>query len=486
VNISSITTGANSIDTLIERFIAPERQPVNDLEAQKVELNRRSCVYTDLKSKLSALRDIAQGFTRVGVLNSLSGKKTILTNSTFFSIEASSSAELGTHSIKVERLATADTGISKQLDKDTVYEYATGLQEFTIAVGSGDPQTVRLTIEDTDTYEDVVQKMADAVNATGLDVSASVVHDTSGTVRLSIRSAKTGSDNTLVMTEINGSNILRKLKFLDKNGNRRQADGANGGFLIEDTADLDAKFNLNGIDIIKGTNEVADVLEGVTIKLLQANEPGDSPVSFSIKNDTENIKKEINEFIEKFNDALKYLNNKTKVDTVNFIRGDLTGDFVFSSLKYSMRSIVAGAVGGLQDGYPELLSQVGIELSREGEMSIKDSSKFEEALNGNIDHVIQLFTADEGIGAKMDDLLETFVSSGGRVDRSKKGITRQISSIDTRIKNYEARLVIRERSLRQQLTDLQRSLSILNSQQSIMQSYQAFNFQMLYGGNSGY
>ncbi len=478
MDVSSINSGANSIETLIQMTLSKERQPVDDLEAQKKELDRRQLVFTDLKSHLTHLRDKSKDFTRTGSLNTLNQKNATLSISTFFSVDAASSAQLGSHTVKVDRLATADTGISRQLERDTTWAYAKGLQEFTLAVGDGDAVTISITIEDDDTHDMVMNKVADAVNAADLDVSASVIDDTSSTARLIIKSEKLGSEGFLNMTEVGGSNILRKLKYLTSGGDRRLTEGTAGGFVSQDVADLDAKINFDGVDIIKSTNEIDDILEGVTIKLLQVNDTDDTPTSFKIENDTENVRAEIDDFITKFNDAIKYLNEKTKVDTTTYARGDLAGDVVFSSLKFSMRSMLFNSVEGLDAENYKLLSQIGIEMSREGTISIGDSDKFEDAVENNIDQVIQLFSADEGIGNKMTDLLDNFVNAGGRVDRSKQGIKRQISSIDTRIKNYEARLAIREESLRRQYTELQKSLSLLNSQQAIMQSYQSYNLQM--------
>ncbi|MFC1556847.1 flagellar filament capping protein FliD [candidate division KSB1 bacterium] len=484
--IGSITSGANSIETLVQRFMADERRPVDDLESQKSELNRRQLVFSDLKTSLTALRDKARDFTRVGSLNTLNSKKATVSDSTYFTVEASSTAELGTHSIKVDRLATSDTGVSRQLDRDTVYEYSKGLQEFTLAIGSGEAETISITIEETDTNEDVLNKVAQAINDTDLEVSASVIYDTSETARLIVKGKETGSDNFLNMTELDGSNILRKLKFLTTDGERRQASGTNGGFLVQNIDDLDAKLNIDGIDIIKGSNEISDIITGVTIKLKQVQAAEDSAVAFSVENNIENAKKEIEAFLEKFNGTIKYLNEKTRIDTVTFKRGDLAGDVVFSGLKFSIRSMVAGTVQGMPQGAPQLLSQIGIELSREGVLSIKDSAKFEEALNTDMENVTKLFTSEDGIGSKMTELLDSFVNAGGSVDRSKQGIKRQISSIDVRIKNYEARFAIREQNLRQQFTELQKSLSLLNSQQAILQSYQQFNLQQFYGNSGGY
>jgi len=486
LSISSIDSGANSIDTLIDRFMAKEREPVKDLESQKKELNRRMSVFTDLKTKLSSLRDKANDFTRAGTLNVLHAKKAASSDESYFTVNATAAADTGNHTLKIDRLAAADTGVSSQFERDAVYGFTTGVQEFTLALGSGDAETISITIDAGDTYEQVMNKIADAVDATGLAVSASVVYDTNTTARLVIKSTDTGSDNFLNMTEINGSDVLRSFNFLAADGTRRLADGASGGFLALDTADLDAKINFDGIDIIKGTNEINDILPGISITLHHVQNSDDEPLSLSVSSDTENIRSEIEKFIEQFNETITYLNTKTSVDTVNFTRGDLAGDIVFSSLKFSLRGMVSGIVYGLPDGDPQLLSQIGIGLSREGTLSIKDSSKFEEALNGDVGKVTQLFTAENGVGNKLTELLDTFVNAGGKVDRSKKGVTRQISSIDTRIKNYEARLALREQILRRQFTELQKSLNLLNSQRSMLQSYQLFSFQPYQSGGWGY
>ena len=224
-------------------------------------------------------------------------------------------------------------------------------------------------------------------------------------------------------------------------------------------------------------------MTGVTIKLLQAQPDGDSPLAVTVADDTEIIKSEIEKFIEKYNDAVKYLNEKTRVDTVNFKRGDLTGDAVFNGLKFSLRGLVSSRVTGLPAGEVQFLSQIGIQLARDGTLSVTDSDKFDEMVNDNLEQVTNLFSSENGYGKSLTNLLERFVTTGGAVDRSKKGIERRISSIDTRIKNFQERLRIREASLRRKFTELQRSLSLLNAQQAAIRSVFSSSFQPF--GSSG-
>ncbi len=66
--ISSVTGGANSIQTLVDQFMVPERQPITDLESSKTNLNRRVA------------------------LNTLSKKSATSSNTSFLTVSASSSA----------------------------------------------------------------------------------------------------------------------------------------------------------------------------------------------------------------------------------------------------------------------------------------------------------------------------------------------------------------------------------------------------------
>jgi flagellar hook-associated protein 2 len=478
VSISSVTSGANSIQTLVDQFIAPERRPITDLEKSKTDLNRRLAVFSDLKTKLNSFRDIVRSFSSVGSLNVLSKKTATSSNTNLLKVSAEASAIVGNYAVRIDRLAASDTGISVQLERDGTFlsGKSSGLQEFTISVGSGDPVTISVNVDPADTDEDVMNKIRDAINDSGIaDVSASVIQDTSTTARLVIKSTKAGSDNVLNLTGINGSDILESLEFVDKQGKRQLNSGTGGGFRVQDAADLDAWLNVDGVDIVKGTNEISDIIIGVTIKLLGVQEPGDAPMTVTIGNDISNAKSEIEEFIEQYNEAITYLNEKTKVDTVKFTRGDFTGNATFTGLKFSLRSAISNFNTGLPSEDLQFLSQIGLTTSREGTLSIKDSEKLDDALTTKLDQVSNLFSAENGIAKSLETLLDRFVSSGGAVDRGRNSIKRQLNSIDVRIKNYEARLVIREESLRRKFTDLQRMLNLLSSQQAAMQSI--FSFQ---------
>jgi flagellar hook-associated protein 2 len=470
ISAISSSTYTSSIDQLVQQTLAKERKPVDDLQAQKNDLSHRLTVYTDLKTKLNALVEAAKGFTRLNALNSLIKKTAASSNENYATITATGSAENGKYDLKVERLAAQDTTLSKQFTAagTDLAASSSGTQYFTLAVGSGTPVTISVNIDPGDTNETVLNKLRDAINNAKLDVTATIVHDTGSTVRLVVKSAKTGSENALMFDEIDGSNILQKLRYLTNTGDRRLSTDGSGGFLVQNTDDLDAKIVLDGIEIIKGTNEITDAITGATIKLQRAQSSDDQPITLTIANDAKGTRTEIEKFIEQYNNVIKYLIEKTRIDTVNFTRGDLAGDVVFSGLKFSLRSVVTGKVEGLPENVPAFLTSIGISIARDGTLSITNSEKFDDKLTNNTEQVTNLFVGDNGLGSKMVSLLNRFVSTGGTVDRTEKGVNRQISSIDTRIKNYEERLSIRAEALHKQYAQLQNTLNSLSYQQSTL------------------
>ncbi|MFC1564020.1 flagellar cap protein FliD N-terminal domain-containing protein, partial [candidate division KSB1 bacterium] len=180
-SITSIGSGANSIETLIQQTIASERQPITDLESSKKTLQMRVNIFNDLKTKLKALRDLSRDFTKIDTLNTLLSKKATSSNESFFTVSASANADLGTHSLKINRLATADTGLSRQLEREgtLLATKSLGLQEFSIKVGDADAVNFSVTVEADDTDLDVMTKVRDAINEGGLDANASIIYDTS-------------------------------------------------------------------------------------------------------------------------------------------------------------------------------------------------------------------------------------------------------------------------------------------------------------------
>ena len=484
-SISSISTQQSGVEQLVSKYLSLERKPIDELEKSKSSLSKKINIYSDLKSKLKVLSDRVKRFTEIGGKIKIGAKNASSSNEKVFTAEASSGASIGVNTIFVSRLASRDTAISKQFGSLNGTSLASKLygtvQKFDITVGSND--AVRITLEfndENETNESMLKRIVSAVNNSEADVSANYIKDTPDTARITIISNNTGSTNKISLQEVDGSNILRKLGVITAKDSRPQFEDTSGGFLQPDSDNLNASFTMNGISIIKDSNTVSDVLQGVTINLLSVQAGGENPETLSITHDGEAIKGEIELFIKDYNDIIKYLNAKTSVDPSTFTRGALVGKFTYFNLRLNLRSIISGQVSSVESGAPSLLSQIGIDIERNGTIKISDNDKFQEYIDKGDSSISGLFISENGIAERIDALLKNYVRTGGIVDDDKKFLTRRIKNIDKRIADFEGRLRIRESSLRRQFTDLQRMLSALNSQQAMIQR-SMFN----YAGGSG-
>ena len=474
-SISSIYSSKSAVETLIQSTLATERQPVKDYETQKTDLNKRLAIYSDLKSKLTALRDRVKSYSSATDSPFTSQRSATSSDTSVFTATAGSTALSGIHTLFVERLASRDTLISKQYsDVSTSTALAADFngttQQFKINTGSGDPVELAIAFTDpNETDESVLKRIRDAINGAGLKLNASYTKDTPTSARLTISGTEYGSENAITVENVGSSTLMRELNYVDRQGNRIQySDKTGGGYLQVDMSNLDAKFTFDGISMLRGSNTISDVISGVTFTLASVQKTGEAAETLTIGTDTGMLRKEIESFIKDFNDAIKYITEKSKINSETYERGPLSGDFAITNLRYELRNAVSRSVTGLEPGTYNMLASIGIDLSRDGEMSIVNGDKLEKALSESSSEVIDMFVSPNGVAKKLESLLNRFAGTSGVIERSKRGINSKISYIDKQIKSYEERLTIREQSLRNEYTNLQKTLSALNSQQSML------------------
>lgn len=479
--ISSIASQP-SVELLVERSLEVERRPMLDLEDEKSIMSKRLAIFNDLTTTLTALRDRVKKYGSVVDSPLAASRSAVSSNPDIFTAEVENTAQIGVNSIFVERLATHDSAISKKYnDPSTSTVLAAALngttQTFRISTGSGTPVEISIEFNDAnETDESVLKRIRDAINNSGVEVTATYLMDTPTSARLNIVSNETGSENAVTLENVGSSTLMRVLRYLKADGTRKlYGGGTGGGYIIANTAKLDAKFTFNGINVIRGTNTVSDILDGVTISLKGVQEEGSAAETLTVEIDSSSLKAEIQKFIEDYNKAIKYLNEKSNIDSKTFERGPLAGDYNIVNLRFQLRNAVSRPVTDLEPGVLTMLSSIGIDLNRDGEMSIEDEDKLTVALESNANQVIDMFSSSNGIAQKVETILDRYVKLGGVLDNNKKGLNNKIDYIKSRIDSYEERLAIRATLLRRQFADLQRSLSALTSQQSMLTSINSFN-----------
>ncbi len=484
VDISSIFDSRTSIDRLIDQFMILEQRPLNVLLDKKSELEEKKTVFSDLDSKLSSLKSIVERMTDP-ITDYFASKKATTSDSDKFTASAGASAELGNHSMTVERLAVSDTRVSKQYtDTNTSFTAFTTDQTFSIEVAhptssdSSNRVSISVTVGSatfSKTDDEVLQDIADAINTAMSNavtaetiesdeiVNASVVTEVDGTSRIILRSAQSGYTYRMDFTD-SADSLLNAMEV----NAAVQSTGTSGGYITAvgtsaSDSQLNAKFVLDGLTFYRDSNNVADAISGVTIQLLDTFATTET---ITVNADVDAVKSEVNNFIDSYNEVIKFLRENARYNPDTEKSGMLTNELVYRDIVNSLRGYTVATVSGAASSTYTKLYNIGIEADDEGMLSIKDLEKFTEATEANSTNVSDLFNASDGVAENIKNYIETFVKVGGTIDSSKNNIDSQLINLDDRISFTQELLDKREAQLRDEFSKLQEMMAKLSQQQS--------------------
>ena len=479
------TSGLSDIQGYVAQLISLERTtgPEKYYTDRKSELTMKSSTLTDLDTNLSALNTQVQSLLQTGSLSPLSARNVTFSTSGYATATADNTAALGTHALQVSQLAKQSTIVSNSVTatgSTLVNSVGTGAKTFSITI-AGVATNVTVNVGQNDTNQTVLTNMAAAINASGATVAASLVWDTSSTVRLSLVGKNSGSANVMTVQDVTGT-------LLSATGvsSSRQVNGAVGGYLYASSL-LDARVVMDGLTYTRASNTISDLLSGVTFTLTGASADSSNPtsgsLSFTIAPDQTAIKAKVQTFLDAYNASLKFLKDRTSVsvttDTSNsttttvtsVTRGTLADDFTYMSLPKYMRSDVGGQISSAAPGGPKSLYEIGITAAADGTLSISDTTKFNNAVSNNPDGVTTLFNSSDGIATRLSNRLTNFVKAGGILDNSQASVTSNITNMNNSINEQEKLLTIRQAQLTQQYEALAEVMAQLSMQQSVVTAY---------------
>ncbi len=484
---SSISGSQFSLQQLVDQYMQLESIPRNRLIEQKKGLQNTKSIFSDLDSKLSALETKANYFND-SVFNPFAAKLASSSDRDRVEVLAQNSAVNGNHTVSVERLAKSDKRVSDQFaDSASDFTSFTSDETFTIEIAhpTDDDGTNRVNVEVTvsgsvfsDTNEVVLDAVADAINNAMSQavtdetinsdevVHASVVKEESGVSRLVLGSQQSGYTYRM---DFGSSDLLDALNI----NNNALAEGTTGGYMTEigtsatDSA-LNSKFQLDGLTFYRDSNTVDDAVNGLTLKLYDVFSQEET---ITVETDVEAIREDISQFIKTYNEAIDYLRKHTRVNPDTYDRGALSTELIYSGMLTDLRNLATGEVSTTDSDRYTMLYHIGIETDQEGHLAIEDADKLTAALENDPELVADLFRSDDGVAQRMEGYIENYVKTNGAIDRSKKQIDTKISSLDNRIDYMDDLLAKKEERYFEQFAELQKSMYILQNQQSYFNTF---------------
>lgn len=345
------------------------------ITANEAKISAYQTLQTDLSTLSSGLSSLATSVVNSLATNVFATRAATLSStgdvsaSSALSMSVSNGAATGDHTLTISQIATAHKVVGTSQSSQTSELGYSG----TFSIGLEGGTTSDITIDSTMSLQDIV----DSINAqtSGTDVQASIVQVSSGSYEMVLTGTEDAADITYSSTS--GDDILNKLGVTD-------STGAFADVLQTSQA---AEFTLDGISMTRDTNDITDVLTGVTFNLLQAT-PDGATVDISIEPDTSQIETAVETFVTNYNtfrDAV-IAQQATGSDGTADSSAVLFGDGTMRDIMDALQNALNSTVGGLT------MADLGLSFNEKNELEL-DTSTLSEILSTNLSGVTTLLSA---------------------------------------------------------------------------------------------
>ncbi|TNE75465.1 MAG: flagellar hook protein [Gammaproteobacteria bacterium] len=443
--ISALGIGSGlDLNGLLDQLQAAEQEKLVPIINNKRSFESKISAYGQLTSSLSSLQSsvtkLSSGTLFDAVKSTVSG--------TALTAAASAGTPLGNYEVNVTQLAraysVATTGIA---DKGTNL----GAGTVTIGLANGDSFTVTVGSEDSS-----LEAIRDGINAQNAGVSASIVNDGSGTpYRLSLVSRETGAEAAISSVDFGD---LSASLALDA---------------TTEVSALNATATINGIDIVSQSNQLNDVIEGMTLILAE-----EGSASVAVTSNTETITNAVGDFVSAYNKLQEKIANLTSYDAETGVAGELLGDNTMRTVELRLRNVLAE---GMPGGELSMLSDLGISLQLDGSLAIDDEA-LSELTSSNLSGLANFFAGvdgEKGLADKLGNSLEQMLKDNGLLDISTDGLENRIERLDDRYDRVQKSISATIARYQAQFSQLDSTIGRMNSTSAyIAQQFDILNAQL--------
>lgn len=296
----------------------------------------------------------------------------------------------------------------------SVASASTALSAGSFQVGDG-AQTSTINVAAGSTLSDV----AGQINSSGLNVSASVVTDSSG-AHLSLASTTSGN------VAVTGDPAFTLT---------RASQGA------------DASFTVDGIPVTSASNTVSGVVSGLTFNLLGTTT---GSATLSVAADTSTISSAVSQFVTDYNSALSGVNTQFAYSSTDSSQGVLSGDSTIRSLQSALMGMTGYTGSASSSGSGALsLASLGITMGDDGSLTL-DSTKLSQVVASNPSTVQNFFQGNalNGFAQSFDTTLKTFTSaSKGALTVSIKNLNQTYTGLQSQVDDYETGYIASQKTV---------------------------------------
>lgn len=281
-------------------------------------------------------------------------------------------AVAGSYQISTDTLASSQRNVS-QADGIGAESSINGGDAFTIRFVDDGGSVVEVSIDE---GQDSLSEIADAINTSGSGYRASAIATgvNGGNVKLTLE-GQTGSAKGFSVSAVSDSDQGVIDFFSNTNANEVQSA-------------TNATFSVNGVEVSRESNQVDDVIAGVSFSL---ESQGASTLKVAVDHST--LKSKLSALVQAYNDvqlAVKELGDPESQEEI--VGGALARDkSLLRSVKDALYDAVTSA-SSVTSGSIEALRDVGVSLTKTGDLSF-DEAKFDTVAQESFDDIVTMMSA---------------------------------------------------------------------------------------------
>ncbi|MGL4449075.1 MAG: flagellar filament capping protein FliD [Aeromonas sp.] len=370
----------------------------NQMSAVKDERKAVDSLY----SKLDAFQSSLKGLNKASELQAQSATPS---QEGFMNVTSDGTAASGQYSFFVKQLAQAHQ-VGMVMDSEDAALPTEGV--FTLEIGDKKLDIDLATLPAGSTVKDLVTHINTVEGNPG--VKASLVR-TDGKVNLVLNSQETGVDNAVKMSYSGDASNMLGTAIAGKTDITTAKDA-----IIEMGGD-------NPITITSATNKVEGVVDGLSIELTKAQEPGEAPIQLTVGQDQDKVTGALQSFVDSYNGLIDTINEMTSTGAK---RGPLASDSGARGLKSMLRNAVRELPGGLT------LGSLGIETDKDGKLKF-DESDFEKQLEKDPEILSKAMMGDDGLLQRMQDKMKPYTDRDGLLKSRTEGFDSREKRLNDRM-----------------------------------------------------
>ena len=381
LNIGSGLNSTEIIDALVEAERAPKESEINSAKEKRTV-------------EISSLGQIKNGFetfdTGLAPVEEITGLSAASSgNAIDVKISDAKVATNFSHSMEVNTVAAGQTLVFGGYSGETA-STGTGTLSFSFGTWNSDnsftANSSRTSVDvELATGKGTLADLRDAINTADMNVTASILKTGDLTYALVLK-AREGAAHAMRIsaTEDTGAAGLANFAYTTPNNS------------VQTIAAANASFDMDGVTITRETNEVTDLIKGITLTVKSTTSAAET---ISGTYDATLAEAAMQIMVDQINTMSTTLRDLSKRGAAGEEDGPLAGDPYVMLLRRQLRNYTTTPVSGFADS-SIYLTDFGVTTNQDGSLSL-DSAKFQKAYLANPDAFTAMTTSRITTGSEL-------------------------------------------------------------------------------------